>query len=75
LNRGEAVIGAAFGRRVEFDGRGEAVQRPLQEPERTRFLVEEIGIHEELVQVLPADVPTPAPPRATIMRSPCWSVT
>lgn len=58
LNRDNSVIGAAFGRRLEFAARGVAVQRPLQGQDRLRFLIEEIGIHEVLAQALPADLPT-----------------
>jgi hypothetical protein len=64
LNRGESVIGAAFGRRIEFDGRGAAAPRPLRGEDRIRFLIEEIGIHEELAHELPPDLPTPPPPPA-----------
>jgi N-hydroxyarylamine O-acetyltransferase len=61
-NREAAVIGAAFGRRVEIDASGAAVQRPLQTSERIRFLVEEVGIDEELAAMVPLDLPTPPPP-------------
>ena len=56
LNRVDTVIGAAFGRRVEFGGRGQVLQRALQEVDRLRFLIDEIGIHEELARALPPDV-------------------
>jgi arylamine N-acetyltransferase len=61
-NREAAVIGAAFGRRVEIDASGAATQRPLQASDRIRFLVEEVGIHEELATMVPPDLPTPPPP-------------
>jgi N-hydroxyarylamine O-acetyltransferase len=61
-NREASVIGAAFGQRVEIDGSGAAVQRPLRASERIRFLVEEIGIHEELAAMVPPDLATPPPP-------------
>jgi arylamine N-acetyltransferase len=61
LNRGDAVIGAAFGRRIEFDGAGGISQRELQGKERLRFLIDEIGIHEELARALPPDMPAPRP--------------
>jgi arylamine N-acetyltransferase len=57
LNRGDSVIGVGFGRHVVLDARGEVVQRPLQGHDRTQFLIEEIGIHEELAIALPRDLP------------------
>ncbi len=62
MNRGTSVIGTAFGQRIEIDESGVAVQSPLPVRERIRFLVEEIGIHEELAAMVPPDVPTPRPP-------------
>ncbi|MEP6546856.1 MAG: arylamine N-acetyltransferase [Gammaproteobacteria bacterium] len=59
--RDTSVIGTAFGQRIEFDAGGTA-QRALQMGDRLRFLVEEIGIHEELAAMVPPDVPTPTPP-------------
>jgi hypothetical protein len=34
----------------------------LNPDERVRFLVEQLGISEELAAALPPDVPTPPPP-------------
>lgn len=62
MNRDTSVIGSAFGQRIEIDESGRAVQRPLPACDRIRFLVEEIGIHEELAAMVPPDVPTPRPP-------------
>ena len=59
LNRGDTVIGAAFGHRVCFEGPDRIAKRPLQGEDRTRFLIEEIGIAEELVHALPPDIPAP----------------
>lgn len=67
LNRGDAVIGAGFGQHVVLRAGGEVAQRPLQGDDRLRFLIEEIGIHEELAATLPPDVPT-APPNAPAPR-------
>jgi arylamine N-acetyltransferase len=58
VNRGDSVIGAGFGQHVVFDDNGEVKQRPLQGDDRIRFLIEEIGIHEELAIALPPDAPT-----------------
>ena len=68
LNRGTGVIGAAFGNRVEIDDTGKIRQRVLRTNERVRFLVEELGIEEELASALPPDAPTPPPPYATATR-------
>jgi len=62
LIRGESVVGIALGQRVEFTAGGEVSQRPLAGDERTRVLVEEIGISPEIVARLPPDVPMPPPP-------------
>ena len=55
LIRGEAIVGAARGERVEFDRSGACVRTPLDDAERRRFLIEDLGIHEAIVQRLPAD--------------------
>ncbi|MGQ0698821.1 MAG: arylamine N-acetyltransferase family protein [Panacagrimonas sp.] len=64
VNRGGTVIGTAFGQRIEFDASGNAIQRDLEVRERLRFLVEDLGIHEEIAALVPADIPTPPPPSA-----------
>jgi hypothetical protein len=56
------VSGTAYGQRVEFDARGQIAQHRLQANDRVRFLVDEIGIHEELAAMVPPDLPTPPPP-------------
>ena len=53
LIRGEAIVGAARGERVEFDRSGACVRTPLADAERRRFLIEDLGIHEAIVQRLP----------------------
>ena len=62
INRGDGVIGTAFGQRVEFDAGGKPLQRGLAPQERMKFVVEELGIDEEIAAMLPPDVPTPPPP-------------
>jgi N-hydroxyarylamine O-acetyltransferase len=62
VNRGSGVIGTAFGKRVEIDAAGAMTERTLPADERRRFLIEELGIAEELLRALPADTPTPPPP-------------
>jgi hypothetical protein len=62
VNRDDRVIGIAFGQRIEIGADGSVHQRELDERERLQFLIEELGIREELAVTLPADVPTPPPP-------------
>lgn len=64
VNRGDAVTGIGFGRRVDIDKEGRAVQLAVEGESRARFLIEEIGIHEEIALALPPDIPTPPPPSA-----------
>jgi len=56
------VIGTAFGQRVEFDAGGEVCSSMLVPTQRERFLIEQIGLHEALVEGLPSDLLTPPPP-------------
>ena len=62
INRGDRAVGVAFGTAVSLEATGLAIQRPLSSIERKRVLIEEIGISQELVRILPEDVPTPPPP-------------
>lgn len=62
VNRGDCVIGTGFGERLAFRADGSVERRPLEPQDRLRFLIEEIGIREELAVRVPADVPTPPPP-------------
>ena len=62
LIRGDAVVGAAFGRRVELDAAGGVSRQRLDADRRLRLLVDELGMQEELVRRLPPDTPTPPPP-------------
>ncbi len=63
INRFDSVVGTAFGQRIDIDSTGEVVQHPLAAADRTRFVVEELGIAEELAAKLPPDRPTPPPPQ------------
>jgi N-hydroxyarylamine O-acetyltransferase len=63
LNRGEEVIGAAFGQRGHIDAEGRPTLRPFEGDERTRLLVDEMGLSEAIVAALPSDEPMPPPPR------------
>jgi N-hydroxyarylamine O-acetyltransferase len=52
----------AHGQRVVFDRAGGVSYTPLAGDDRLRVLVDELGMHEEIVQQLPLDTPTPPPP-------------
>ncbi|MCC2655783.1 MAG: hypothetical protein K0Q76_891 [Panacagrimonas sp.] len=63
VNRGDRVIGAAFGQWFGFDAAGGVTQRPLGTDERVRVLVEQLGISEEMARAVPPDLPLPPPPK------------
>lgn len=60
LVRDGGRIGVAQGQAVEIDRDGERAARPIED--RTRFLVDVIGLSERIVRQIPADIPTPPPP-------------
>ena len=62
LIQGDSIVGVAFGQRVAYDGTGGVSQSRLAGDERKRVLVDELGINEEIVQMLPPETPTPPPP-------------
>src|SRR5262249_43690403 len=62
LNRGDRVVGAAFGKVVSLEADGSVRQAPATAGDRVRVLIEEIGMSEEIVSQLPLDIPTPPPP-------------
>ena len=62
LNRGEQVVGLAFGQAVSLRSDGSVLSEPVAHDERMRSLIEEIGMSEEIVRQLPQDIPTPPPP-------------
>jgi N-hydroxyarylamine O-acetyltransferase len=62
LLRGHASIGAASGQRFRFEPDGSLEASPLTAGERVRFLVEEIGIAEEVALRVPPDRPVPPRP-------------
>jgi len=68
-NRGDEVVGVAFGDAVTLRVDGSVEQTPVTRAERDRVLIEKVGLSEEIVAQLPADVETPPPPGSrTAMR-------
>lgn len=61
-NRGNSAAGVAFGHAVTLNPDGTIYREPVDLAERNRVLIEVVGIREELVAQLPADIPTPPPP-------------
>ena len=62
LNRDDRVVGVAYGREISLEGDGSVRNAPASHAVRTRVLVEQLGMSEELVSQLPEDIPTPPPP-------------
>jgi hypothetical protein len=52
----------AFGSAATLHADGTATHARITDAERRRFLVERLGMSEEIVAQLPPDVPTPPPP-------------
>jgi arylamine N-acetyltransferase len=61
-NCGNNVIGVALGHSVVLKGNVGFERTPLTAAERRRILIEDLAINESIVQILPADAPTPPPP-------------
>lgn len=61
-NRAGGVVGAGLGQRAEIACDGSQEIRPFEPGERTRHLVEVLGIAESLAAALPPDEPLPPPP-------------
>jgi N-hydroxyarylamine O-acetyltransferase len=59
----DRVVGMAFGEYGERDASGRRFTRPLDAGERTRLLVEQLGMSEEIAERCPPDQPLPPPPR------------
>lgn len=62
VNRGNEVTGFVFGHRVILHDDGSITREPITHEERQRILLEPVGLSEEIVGQLPADLPTPPPP-------------
>lgn len=61
-NRGDRVVGLAFGQRVEIGADGSITRTPVDHDARLRVMIDELGIAAELAERVPADRPTPPPP-------------
>ncbi len=64
-NRGEAVVGMAYGQRIDIHPDGRITETALTREEQLRMLIDDLGISEELAMALPQDVPTPPRPAAS----------
>ena len=62
LVRDGGRIGAAGGNRIEVGSRGDVSRAPMTIASRRAFLVDEVGISEEIADALPDDVEMPPPP-------------
>ena len=60
--RGDASVGVSAGQRFSFDPTGSLSASQLERDRRVRFLVEEIGISEEIAARVPDDGPVPPRP-------------
>lgn len=60
---GNKMLGICSGQRAEFKD-GEIIFSDLSDDEKRTFLIDQLGLAEELVLRLPADQPTPPPPNS-----------
>jgi N-hydroxyarylamine O-acetyltransferase len=60
LVKGEGRIGVGMGDEVRIDIDGLMTRKPLTD--RLSYLVDELGVSEQLARQIPPDVPTPPPP-------------
>jgi len=60
LVSGDERIGVALNHAVRIDAAGRVTREPLAD--RVAYLVEEMGLSEEIASQLPPDIPTPPPP-------------
>jgi N-hydroxyarylamine O-acetyltransferase len=58
----DTVIGVAFGKSVLLDDDQFPKITPMEHHERQAFLIEKLGMSEEIISRLPDDMPTPPPP-------------
>jgi N-hydroxyarylamine O-acetyltransferase len=55
LNSGESVLGISDGMSVQFTASGEITTTPLSREGRVNYLVEKMGIEEEIINQIPPD--------------------
>jgi N-hydroxyarylamine O-acetyltransferase len=67
-NLERSVIGIAFGQSVEIDAAGSVHAAPLAPARRAQWLIEQLGMHQALIEQLPPDLPTPPPPGSASAR-------
>ena len=67
--KGNSVAGIANGKKVTIDESREMVITDLTDEQRKKLLIDEFGIGEQLVEMIPPDRPTPAPPDSRTARS------
>ncbi len=56
------MIGASFGPQAAIDADGKLAIQPFAGTARVAFLVEHLGVSEEMATRLPPDQPMPPPP-------------
>jgi N-hydroxyarylamine O-acetyltransferase len=62
-NDGESVVGVSFGQLAAIDAEGKlTLTESPSEDQRRSFLIDRLGISEEMADRLPADQPMPPPP-------------
>ena len=62
INTQDQVTGIIADQKITIKPDGQATSEALQSAERVKFLVEHVGIAEEIIARLPADEPLPPPP-------------
>lgn len=62
INTQNQVTGVVADRKITIGINGQAASDAMTGSERVRFLVEQLGISEEMIRRLPADEPLPPPP-------------
>ncbi len=62
INTQDQVTGIMADQKIIIKSNGQATSEPIKNLERVKFLVEHVGIAEEIIARLPADEPLPPPP-------------
>lgn len=69
IHRDGGVIGVARGERFDFAANGALTRAPMDRAARLAFLIDELGVSEELAARVPDDVPMPPPPGSATARA------